>query len=50
MCFYSKPLFEGEYYDNHRLKGKEYYKNGKLKLDDEYLFDEKRKVKEYDYN
>ena len=34
-------MFEGEYYNNYRIRGKEYYKNGKLKYEGEYLFKDK---------
>ena len=42
--------FEGEYLNNWKIKGKEYYKNGKLKFEGEYLVNEKYKGKFYDYN
>ena len=32
-----------------RVIGKEYYKNGKLKFEGEYLFEDKIKGKVYDY-
>ena len=41
-------IFEGIYFDNHWKKGKEYYKNNKLKFEGEYLFDEELKGKIYD--
>ena len=31
-------LFEGEYYNDYKIRGKEYYENGKLKFEWEYLF------------
>ena len=34
--------------NNYRIKRKEYYKNGKIKLDGEYLFDIKWYGKIYD--
>ena len=43
-------LFDGEYLNNYKLKGKEYYKNGKLKFVGEYLFTDKFNGKLYDYN
>jgi hypothetical protein len=43
-------LFEGEYYNNYRLRGKEYYKNDKLKFEGDYLFNQKWNGKLYDYN
>ena len=43
-------MFDGEYLNNYRYKGKEYYTNGKLKFEGEYLFAEKWNGKEYDYN
>ena len=42
-------IFEGEYLNNYRYKGKEYYQNGKLKFEGEYLFKKKWKGKLYDY-
>ena len=30
-------LFEGEYFNDSRIKGKEYYPKGKLKFEGEYL-------------
>ena len=41
-------LFEGEYFNNYRLRGKEYYKNGKLKYEGEYLFKKEYYGKIYD--
>ena len=43
-------IFEGEYLNNFRKKGKEYYKNGKLLFEGEYLFTKKWNGKIYDYN
>ena len=43
-------IFEGIYFNGYRLKGKEYYVNGKLKFDGEYLLGQKIKGKFYDYN
>ena len=43
-------IFDGEYMNNFRMKGKEYYENGKLKFEGEYLFKEKYNGKLYDYN
>ena len=43
-------LFEGEYFNNYRIRGKEYYKNGKIKYEGEYLFKERWNGKIYDYN
>ena len=43
-------LFEGEYFNNYKVKGKEYYANGKLKFEGEYLFNKKLKGKIYDCN
>ena len=43
-------LFEGEYKDNYKYKGKEYYKNGKLKFEGEYLFTERWIGNIYDIN
>jgi len=40
-------IFEGEYIDNHKIKGKEYL-DGKLIYDGEYLFDRKFNGKGYD--
>ena len=37
----SNIIFEGEYLNNHRLKGKEYYKYGVLTFEGEYLFKNK---------
>ena len=34
-------IFEGDFIHNYRLRGKEYYKTGKLKFEGEYLFKEK---------
>ena len=48
--FHYYLIFEGEYYNNYRLKGKEYYENGKLKFDGKFLFGEKYNGKIYDYN
>ena len=48
MFNYSHLLFEGEYVNDYRLKGKEYYINGKLKFEGEYLFDQKLTGKLYD--
>jgi len=36
--------------NDYKLRGKEYYKNGKLKFEIEYLFTEKYNGKIYDYN
>ena len=44
-----KLKFEGEYIDNHRIKGKEYI-NGRLEYEGEYLFDKKYNGKGYDEN
>ena len=44
---YGKLLFEGEFYNGHRLKGK-YYMNGKLEFEGEFLFDKKWDGKGYD--
>ena len=41
-------LFDGEYMNNSRIKGKEYYENGKLKYEGEYLFNRKWSGKGYD--
>ena len=46
----SDLMFEGEYFNNYRIRGKEYYKNGKLKFEGEYLFQEKLDGKLYDYD
>ena len=43
-------IFDGEYLNDYKLRGKEYYKNGKLKFEIEYLFTEKYNGKIYDYN
>ena len=43
-------IFEGEYINDFKYKGKEYYKNGNLKNEGEYLFKEKWNGKFYDYN
>ena len=43
-------IFEGEYLNNYRNKGKEYNKNGKLLFEGEYLFAKKWNGKIYDYN
>ena len=43
-------LFEGEYFNDYKVKGKEYYANGKLKFEGEYLFNKKLKGKIYDCN
>ena len=43
-------MFEGEYYNNCRVRGKEYYINGKLKYEGEYLFNDKWNGKFYDYD
>ena len=43
-------LFEGEYMNNSRIRGKEFYKNGKLKFEGEYLFKNKLKGKFFDFN
>ena len=48
--YFPQLIFEGEYFNNYRYKGKEYYKNGILKFEGEYLFAEKWNGKEYDYN
>ena len=41
-------MFEGEYLNGKRNgKGKEYYNDGKLKFEGEYLYDQKRKGKLY---
>ena len=42
--------FEGEYINNYRIRGKEYYENGKLKYEGDYLFKERWKGNIYDYN
>ena len=44
----SYTIFEGEYLNNYRIKGKEYYKNGKLKFKGDYLFKDKWNGKIYD--
>ena len=40
--YYSKNecqlIFEGEYLNNYIIKGKEYYKSGKLKFEGDYIF------------
>ena len=36
--------------NNYRIKGKEYYRNGKLFFEGEYLFAQKWNGKIYDYN
>ena len=41
-------MFEGEYLNNYRLKGKEYYKNGKLKYEGEFIISKKWNGKVYD--
>ena len=43
-------LFDGEYINNSRVKGKEYYENGNLKFEGEYLFNRKWGGKGYDIN
>ena len=46
-------LFEGEYLNGYKLKGKEFNTNGELIFEREYRNEEKRwigKGKEYDYN
>ena len=43
-------LFAGEYFNDYKVKGKEYYANGKLKFEGEYLFNKKLKGKIYDCN
>ena len=43
-------IFEGEYLNNFRERGKEYYKNDKLKFEGEYLFKNYYKGKLYDNN
>ena len=43
-------IFEGEYFNNYRLRGKEYYEIGNLKFEGEILFKEKYDIKIYDYN
>ena len=40
-------VFEGEYLNGKRLKGKEYYDDGKLKFEGEYLNGKRLKGKEY---
>ena len=40
--------FEGDFLNNNRIKGKEYYKNGKIKFEGEYLFSKKWNGKIYD--
>ena len=40
-------LFEGEFSNNHKRKGKTYYKNGKLEYEGEYIFDKKWNGKGY---
>ena len=42
-------MFEGEYLNGKRWKGKEYYSNGKLKFEGEYL-NGKRNGKGKEYN
>ena len=43
-------IFEGEFLNNYRLKGKEFYKNDKVKFEGEFLFKERLKGKLYDYD
>ena len=43
-------LFEGDYLYNSKIKGKEYYLNGKLEFEGEYLFNKKWNGKGYDKN
>ena len=43
-------MFEGEYFNDFRIRGKEYYKNGKLKFEGEYLFKDKWDGKLFDCN
>ena len=43
-------IFEGEFFNDCRINGKEYYENGKLKYEGEFLFKEKLNGKIYDYN
>ena len=49
---YSILIFDGEFYNNKRLRGKEYYEDGKLKFEGEYLNGDKwkGKFKEYHQN
>ena len=47
--FNGKLIFEGEYINNHKMKGKEYI-NGRLEYEGEYLFDKKYNGKGYDEN
>ena len=43
-------IFEGEYLYNSRIKGKEYYLNGKLEFEGEYFLNKKFNGKGYDEN
>ena len=46
-----RALFSAlRYLNNYRVRGKEYYKNGKLKYEGEYLFNNKWNGKFYDYD
>ena len=45
--YYYAHIFEGEYYNEHRLKGK-YFLNGKLEYEGEFLFGKKYNGKGYD--
>ena len=49
-CFGEILIFEGDYFNNYRVRGKEYYCNGKLKFIGEYLFKNKWSGKLYDYD
>ena len=43
-----KLIFEGEFFNGKKIKGKEYY-NGKLMFEGEYLYYRRRKGKEYNH-
>ena len=45
-----KVIFEGEYIYNHKIKGKEFYSDGKIEFEGDYLYDRKWNGKGYDEN
>ena len=46
----TKIRFEGEYLYDHKIKGKEYYSDGKIEFEGEFLYDRKWNGKGYDKN
>ena len=42
--------FEGEFFYNEKRKGKEYYRNGKVKFEGEFLLGKPWNGKGYDFN